>query len=206
MRVFSFAPGYELWLASGSPRRKALIDQLGLPYQIIVPVNAEPEQLAGESPDKYVLRAAAAKAAWAQAQIAAGQAVIIAADTVVAANGCILGKPRTPAMASQMLMTLNASWHNVYTGIAIARAGLAPVLLCEKTAVHFANWPPAVLDAYLQTGDSLDKAGAYGIQGDGAFLADELRGSWSNVVGLPLCPLIQSLLALGLIFPSSSLA
>lgn len=190
----------ELWLASASPRRRALLEQLGLSPRILAPRNAEPEPLPGEPPQDYVLRAASAKSQWALEQ--AHGCAIIAADTIVCANGAILGKPKDLAHAVAMLKALNGRWHHVYTGVIVTAPALQQASFHAKTAVRFANWPENVLRAYAGSGESLDKAGAYGIQDKGAFLADAMAGSWSNVVGLPLAPLIKILLDWDIIAPA----
>lgn len=199
MALFHVQPDFELWLASGSPRRKALLASLGLAPQIIIPDNAEPAPSADEEAESYARRAAAAKADWATARISSPKAIVIAADTIVCANGAILGKPVDYAQAVAMLTALNGKWHAVFTAVDIRIGPGRKLSFCEKTEVRFADWPLAALESYAQSGEPLDKAGAYSIQDQGAFLTDAVHGSWTNVAGLPLAKVAQCLLAEGVI-------
>lgn len=190
-----------LILASGSPRRRKFLSDLGLAFNV-ASADLDETVRPGELPGELVCRLAQEKAA----VVAVDQpgAWVIGADTVVVLGGEILGKPADPAAALAMLARLNGRTHQVWTGVAVVnpQAGVRRAFaVC--TEVSFAESAPAVLAAYVATGEPLDKAGAYGIQGQGVFLVDAIRGSYSNVVGLPLPELLGQLLELGLIGPAA---
>lgn len=201
--VFNLAFGQKICLASSSPRRKTLLGELGIPFTVAISDCEESAPAPGEDPSAYVARIAASKAASVCKQ-QVGR-TIIAADTIVYAAGEILGKPKDLEHALDMLRKLNANCHEVFTGVAIiptesGNTGLAPGLnFVEVSKVFFDSWPDAVLKAYAGTGEGLDKAGAYAVQGQGAFLISKIIGSWSNVVGLPVSGLIQKLLQHGIL-------
>ena len=154
----------------------------------------EARPLPGEAPDAYALRAARSKAENVRTRIAAG-----AADTIVVLDGDILGKPASGADALAMLERLAGRVHTVITACCLWPAeDRAPCAwFADAAHVRFAPWPRGLLGAYTATGDPLDKAGAYGIQGRGAFLADRIEGSWSTVVGLPVSRVVRALLDCG---------
>lgn len=187
----------ELILASASPRRRAFLAGLGLAFTCR-PAEIAEIQEPGEGAAAFVARLAREKAM----AIAGGApgAWVLGADTVVVLEGRILGKPADAAEAVAMLTALSGRWHQVWTGFAIccqARAVL--VERAVSTEVGFAGLAPELIAAYVATGEPLDKAGAYGIQGLGGCLVEELRGSYSNVVGLPLAEVIEELLELGVL-------
>ena len=122
--------------------------------------------------------------------------VVIAADTVVALEGRILGKPENPAQALDFLRLLSGKTHEVITGCALESKGLCE-RFASRTWVSMWKCPDELLAAYAWGGEPMDKAGAYAIQGEGALLVDSIRGSWSNVVGLPMAEIIQALLRMG---------
>ena len=215
-----------MYLASASPRRIAFLLGLGLEVSVSTPpANSEPEPFPGEDPASYTLRAAQAKADAVQPLIAAdlfsgatapdatkGLPVIIAADTVVVLENRILGKPEDPAKAMAMISSLAGKTHSVITGCIItplscpARSGdrvhgLAPRAFAVQSRVTMWDCPPGILLAYANSGEPLDKAGAYAVQGAGAFLVQSVHGSWSNVVGLPLAELLQALLEMRVVAP-----
>jgi len=167
-----------LVLASGSPRRRELLAQLGLTFTIVSPdVDETPHP--GERPIHLVRRLARAKAA------AVGGAVVLAADTTVELDGDNLGKPADVDDARRMLRRLSGRAHRVHTGIAV-RVGSDVAAEVVTTIVTFVALQPPVIDWYVGTGEPLDKAGAYAIQGAGGVFVEHVRGSVSNVVGLPL--------------------
>lgn len=169
-------------LASGSPRRKQLLEMLHIPFRVIPP-DVDEHVLPGESPDAYVTRLSRAKAA-AVASRAPGD-VILAADTTVVLDGKIFEKPQSPADAVRMLLELQARTHEVLTAVAVARDGeLAQAL--DVSRVTFRPVDRATLEAYVATGEPLDKAGAYAIQGLGAPLIERVEGDFFGVMGLPL--------------------
>ena len=157
----------------------------------------------------YACRAALAKAQGVDGLLRPEQRnlnlppLVIAADTIVVLSGRILGKPRDSDDAFAMLSALSGKQHEVITGCALLVSGQSgPVTFAVSSDVVMWDCPPELLRAYANSGEPLDKAGAYAVQGAGAFLIKSLKGSWSNVVGLPLAELIQKLLEDGSISPS----
>lgn len=185
-----------LVLASGSPRRREMLEGLGVELTVR-PVDIDETPLAGEAAEPYVLRLARSKASAGVATVDAERApetVVLAADTIVVLDGALLGKPQDPADARRMLESLSGREHEVLTGVAVVAAGGTPQAEVERTRVCFAQLSAAEIDWYVDSGEPLDKAGAYGIQGLGALFVERLDGNYSNVVGLPL-PLTYRLLA-----------
>ena len=181
-------------LASGSPRRKQLLEMLGLEFQVI-PAKGEEVIPHGAGPDEAVQALSAQKAASVAAERPA-EDVIIAADTIVWYNGAILGKPRDEQEAARMLSSLSGNTHTVYTGVTV-RKGDTVVTGAEETQVRFRKLSGREIDAYIATGEPMDKAGSYGIQGYGAMFVSHLEGDYFSVMGLPLCPLCRMLRAFG---------
>ena len=208
--LFVPAPGLHVVLASASPRRRELLASWGLPFTVLTaPDEEEPRPAAGEDAAGYALRAAQSKGARVRALLPpreAASSLIVAADTVVCLEGRILGKPRDNAEALAMLEQLAGRTHTVTSAVALRLPESWPApheeYLTDTARVTFAAWPRAVLAAYARTGEPDDKAGAYAVQGSGAFLAERLDGAWSTVVGLPLTPLAALLLRRGLILPA----
>jgi len=152
------------------------------------PAAVAEEQVQGEAPGAYVLRLAVAKAAavWSALERSGEEArPVLAADTAVVLDGQVLGKPADAAEAESMLGALSGRAHRVLTAVALKTSADADTLLCESE-VRFRATTPAERRAYCATGEPLDKAGGYGIQGHAAVFVEHLRGSYSNVVGLPL--------------------
>ncbi|HIJ77740.1 MAG: Maf family protein [Desulfobulbaceae bacterium] len=190
-----------LILASGSPRRHDFLTNLGLDFTVRVADIAE-NCLPGEKPKAFVERMALEKAR-AVAALVAG-AWVLAADTVVAVDEQILGKPEDEAAARRMLMLLAGRWHQVWTGFCLCcKDSGEQVIRSVCTEVCFIPLSPNLCAAYVATGEPLDKAGSYGIQGRGGFLVKEIRGSYTNVVGLPLAEVLEELLRLGIIAPNA---
>lgn len=190
----STPPPHRLVLGSASPRRAALLTQLGLRFEQIVSPEPEPEP-ADHAPADYVGHAAAAKAA-AVGRLTgmADDTVIIGADTVVVLGQDILGKPRDRQDAAAMLARLAGRTHAVYTGVCLRRGAGLQLVGVEVTRVHMRPLPPRDIDWYVASGEPLDKAGAYGIQGLGARFIERIEGCYYNVVGLPLarlCALLE---------------
>ena len=168
-------------LASGSPRRRELLTQLGVVFTTASPdVDETPHP--GEGPVGYVHRLAIAKAF--AVDVPPG-ALVVAADTTVDLGGEILGKPEDADDARTMLGRLSARTHRVHTGVALRR-GEELISEVITTLVTFTPLTPALIDWYVSTGEPLDKAGAYAVQGAGGVLVQRVHGSVSNVVGLPL--------------------
>jgi len=169
-------------LASGSPRRKQLLEMLRIPFRVIPP-DVDERVLPGEKPAEYVTRLSRAKAHAVVAR-APGE-VVLAADTTVVLGGKIFEKPISPMNAVEMLQQLQGKTHEVLTAVAVAENGrLAQAL--DVSRVTFRPADRATLEAYVATGEPLDKAGAYAIQGLGAPLIERVEGDFFGVMGLPL--------------------
>ena len=165
-------------LASGSPRRHQLLSQLGLQFVVRAP-DVDETLLPDEPADRYVRRVAELKAATVADQ------VVLAADTTVVLNGSVMGKPANPAEAEQMLARLSGQTHIVFSGVSSnGPAGLLTEVV--RTDVTMAELSARQIAWYVATGEPLDKAGAYGMQGIGMALVAGIVGSVSNVIGLPL--------------------
>jgi septum formation protein len=175
-----------LYLASGSPRRRELLTQIGVPFTThIVPIDESP--LADEAPGVYVERLARAKASAALATLEqAADAVVLGADTAVVLDGRILGKPADRDEALRTLTALSAREHQVLTAVALASSARV-VARVVVSRVSFRPLSDAEIAAYWASGEPRDKAGSYGIQGLAAVFVRQLQGSYSAVVGLPLC-------------------
>ncbi|PIE23984.1 MAG: septum formation protein Maf [Neptuniibacter caesariensis] len=173
----------ELILASASPRRRELLSQIGVAHRVY-PVDICEDVIAGETAAQYVERLALEKAEKCAELTGAGCA-ILGSDTTVVAHGRILGKPADKEDAVQTLLSLSGKVHEVITGVALVTAeqSLTSVV---KTEVRFRALSRAECERYWETGEPRDKAGSYGIQGLGAIFVDEIKGSYSSVVGLPL--------------------
>lgn len=186
--------GFHIVLASGSPRRKELLQQIGIEPEIRPSLLEEVTQ--EKRPDKVVMDLSRQKAEDI-ASGCSGETVIIGADTVVAVGGEILGKPGTPMRAYEMLEKIQGNTHQVYTGVTVLicedgqrRHG---VTFSEKTDVAVYPMTPEEMRAYAVSGEPLDKAGAYGIQGQFAAFIRGIQGDYANVVGLPLGRLYQEI-------------
>lgn len=172
-----------LCLASRSPRRAALLDQIGVAYDQL-DVAVDESRLAAEAPADYVRRVALLKAA--TARTGGDQRLILAADTCVSVSGDIFGKPRDFTDAKRMLQCLSGRWHTVHTAVVLSGPQARPVTAEVSTRVEFVVLDEALIAAYWASGEPADKAGAYGIQGLGGALVRSIEGSYSAVVGLPL--------------------
>jgi len=189
----------KLILASASPRRKSLLQELGLDFKIIE-AQVEEKPVAGESPQDFVMRAACDKAGDVARENVASW--ILGADTVVVHGGRILGKPGDAEEALSVLQTLAGQKHLVHTGFCLMN-GKDDVLISRvvTTEAWFYPFSRDIAAAYVATGEPLDKAGAYGIQGSGGFLVERINGSYSNVVGLPLAEVVEELLRYKVVTP-----
>lgn len=173
-----------LVLASASPRRAELLRQMGLAFAAR-PVDIDETPRPGEQPEDYVCRLAREKALAGLAVANGEQVRVIGSDTTVVVAGRILAKPADTEEAKAMLSRLSGRSHRVLTAVAVAFAGDCRVELVE-TRVHFRRLEAAEIDAYIDTGEPMDKAGGYGIQGRGGIFVSRIEGSYSAVVGLPL--------------------
>ena len=181
-------------LASGSPRRQELLRRIGLrEFEISVPDVEEwyPPELAPEDIVAYISREKS------QAVQAAADAIVITADTMVFLDGARLGKPRDEAHALEMLTALQGRRHTVCTGVTV-RQGNRSLTESESTAVIFRPATETELRSYIATGEPMDKAGAYGVQGKGALLVERLEGDFFNVMGLPVLRLSRMLAQFGI--------
>lgn len=189
-----------LVLGSASPRRREILSNLRIAIRVL-PADIEESVRPGERALPYIERIAAEKLA-AVAQRARGEtsAGLLVADTTVVIDGEIIGKPSDVADAERLLGKLCGREHTVYTRYAIAASDGTPLLArTVESAVWLRAATAAEISGYARTGEGLDKAGAYAIQGIGAFLVERISGSYTNVVGLPACEVVQDLTALGLL-------
>lgn len=185
-----------IYLASRSPRRRELLTQIGVRFDLLLFRSGSREDqevsedlLPGESADDYVQRVARAKAAFGAGLLTRRPLVahpVLAADTTLDVDGEIIGKPRDEAEAAGILGRLSGRSHRVLTAIAMARGDRLEHRL-SVSEVRFRTISTAEIRRYVQSGEPMDKAGAYGIQGRAAIFVEEIRGSHSGVVGLPLC-------------------
>ena len=193
-----------IYLASQSPRRRQLLEQLGVPHELLLPGPDEDAEgleaaLPGEAPTAYVERVTALKLDAAVARRAARQlpeAPILCSDTTVALGRTIYGKPDDAQHAARMLAELAGHEHRVLTAVAL-QAGAKRVSALSVSRVTFAPMTAAQIDAYVATGEPLGKAGAYGIQGRAAAYVEHLSGSYSGIMGLPMYETAQLLRAAG---------
>lgn len=196
---------HRLYLASKSPRRLELLRQIGLEPVVLAlrqtppRVDVDETPLAGESPRDYVVRVAGLKAvAGLRAMTARHLPVlpILAADTTVTLDGAILGKPADARAAAEMLRSYSGRHHTVLTAVAVAHAGQVRGALSESE-VRFRHLSETEIAAYVASREPYDKAGGYGIQGRAAMFISHLAGSYSGVMGLPLCETAELLKAVG---------
>ncbi len=169
-----------LILASASPRRAELLAAAGVEFTVRAADIDETIQ-SHESPHDYVLRLSREKAC----AVAEGNELVLAADTTVVINGQIAGKPVDAEDARRMLHSLSGQWHEVLTAVSLLRAG-SVLSDIASTRVKFAELSDAEIDWYVSTGEPMDKAGAYAIQGHASLFVERIEGSYSNVVGLPV--------------------
>ena len=182
-------------LASGSPRRRELLTRMGIAdFDVRVPETEEtyPSNLSPRETVEYISR----EKARAAASLCRPDEIVITADTMVFLDGARLGKPRDEAHALEMLTALQGRRHTVCTGVTVCRGDYRDTQ-SEETEVFFRPATEQELRAYIRTGEPMDKAGAYGIQGRGALLVEKIRGDFFNVMGLPVLRLSRMLLPLG---------
>ena len=170
-----------LVLASASPRRRELLSMTGIPFVIDAP---EVDESCDLSPREAVMELSRRKAL-AGAALHPGK-IILAADTLVAVDNAALGKPQNEEDAFRMLRMLSGRWHQVYTGVSVVDAQGHIHTAADGTDVHFCDMSDEDIRRYIATGEPMDKAGAYGVQGAAGLWIDQLKGSHTNVIGLPL--------------------
>lgn len=188
-------------LASGSPRRRELLEQIGILFEVMTS-NAD-EVTTAEEPEEIVkeLSNLKAQAVFDECIKKDGEyrnAVVIGADTIVYHEGQVLGKPKTKEEAKKMIRSLSGKEHCVYTGVTILGCG-QPVSFAEKTVVSVYDISDEEIEAYVSTGEPMDKAGAYGIQGRFAAYVSGIKGDYNNVVGLPAARVYQELRKAGVL-------
>ena len=182
-------------LASQSPRRKELLERMGIQDFETISPNVDESAFHGLPPEELVRRLSAEKAAAVAGKVGE-DAIVIAADTVVALDGAVLGKPADELDAFKMLSALSGVRHQVYTGVTVCRGGEKQTAH-EVTDVTFRELSEEEIEHYIATGEPMDKAGAYGIQGYGALLIQGISGDYYNVMGLPVCRLSGMLARFG---------
>jgi septum formation protein len=185
----------QLHLASTSPRRRDILQTLGVEFTVVT-VDTDETPIDGESPEDLVLRLATAKAE-AAADAATDAGIVLAADTVVVLGDRVLGKPGNCDDAVEMLLALSGQTHSVLTGVALRTADGTRVVL-SATDVRFREIDQDEATAYWQSGEPCDKAGAYGIQGLGGMFVEAIDGSYSGVMGLPVFETVELLRSAGI--------
>ncbi len=170
-------------LASASPRRAEILRAVGWPFEALA-ADIDETMAAGESAESAVERLALGKALAALER--RRSPLVLGADTTVVVDSSILGKPNDDAEASRMLRLLSGRWHDVVTGVALVSDGGRRVVAHERTRVRFAPLSDAEIEWYVASGEPMDKAGAYAVQGRAALFIEEIRGDYWNVVGLPV--------------------
>ena len=198
-----------IYLASNSPRRRELLRQIGVAFDALLfrsgsrsDDDVDETPLAGESARDYVQRIALAKAAGGAQRVRwrhLPQRAVLAADTTLELDGAIIGKPDSAAHAREILHTLSGRSHDVLTAVALTDGERTEHRLNVST-VRFRHLAPGDIQRYLATGEAMDKAGAYGIQGHAAVFIEDIRGSYSGIMGLPLFETAQLLTRFGLTF------
>ncbi|MEZ4601497.1 MAG: Maf family nucleotide pyrophosphatase [Syntrophotaleaceae bacterium] len=187
----------QIILASASPRRRELLASLGLRFAVI-PSEVSEEILPGETPRRHVLRLSEDKAREVALRPAVPGRWFIGSDTIVLRDEVILGKPADASMAEEMLLSLSGRTHEVLSGYAVFdRKEDRIVSGAVTTRVRFKELTASEIAGYIATGEPFGKAGAYAIQGIGAFMVPAIEGSYTNVVGLPLCEVVEVLEGLG---------
>lgn len=197
-----------LILGSSSPRRRQLLEALQLKFGVVKPLTEERPR-PGEDALTYALRNAAEKAEWTAAQFRLGkldtqlvdgheQAIILSADTIVVLDGAIIEKPLDTHDARQILARLSGRTHTVISGVTLLqverkRTETISEQFAVETKVWFRQLTPSDIAAYVATGEPMDKAGAYAMQGQGSFLVTRIEGSYSNVIGLPVAEVVEKL-------------
>jgi len=180
-----------LILASASPRRRELLRSVGLKFKTI-PAHVDEDYIEGESPRKHVKRLSHAKAFAIAKKYP--NAWVLGADTIVVINGLILGKPKNKTQAKEMLKKLSGREHKVFTGFAVMQvASKVSHSDVVQSTVKFKKISAVELDWYIACDEPYDKAGGYALQGKGAYFIKSIRGSYTNVIGLPLCEVLETL-------------
>jgi septum formation protein len=172
-----------LLLASASPRRREILENLGFEFEIL-PSNVDESEVPWNDPVKSAKLLAEIKAV--DAQMTRPRKTIIAADTIVLCDGQVMGKPGSPEEAKEMLVALSGRMHEVVTGLALIATPNIRIIEAESTRVFFRELRPEEISRYIETGEPFDKAGAYAIQGYASAFIEKIEGCYFNVVGLPV--------------------
>jgi septum formation protein len=195
--MFQVKDGASIILASESPRREDILRTLGISFSIIPP-NIEEQRKKDESPKDFVSRVSYEKAY--KVGTLFPENWVIGADTVVVLKNKILGKPKGNIDAFNMLAALRGKWHKVLTGYCVLNTSKNVVYRdVTETKVLVRDLTDEEIMRYIKTSEPLDKAGSYAIQGKGGYMVKEIRGSYANVVGLPICEVAEALLSLGVV-------
>ena len=181
----------QIYLASSSPRRQELLTQMGVCFSILKQ-NVQEIRTADETPEDFVLRLAKEKAVAGYQQNVSAQLPVLGADTIVVTDEQVLGKPADKQHALAMLLSLSGRTHRVMTAVALKNTERLETVL-NISQVTFATLTPSLCENYWNTGEPVDKAGAYAIQGKGAVFIEKLQGSYSGVMGLPIYETAQLL-------------
>ncbi len=190
-------------LASSSPRRLALLSQLGLTAEALAP-DINESRHSRETPGRFARRMALSKAKAVDARLGGCDAVLVAADTVIALDDDIFGKPADADDAIRMLSSLSGREHSVFTAVAVGRIGGSFACKLAETRVWLRATTRAEREAYWQTGEPAGKAGGYAIQGIGAAFVERIEGNYPTVVGLPLFEMLTLLAAHGVVVPGAA--
>ena len=189
----------QIVLASGSPRRKVMLENLGIDF-VVIPSNAVEEELPGETPKEHVVRLSIDKAKEVAEREEVNGRWFIGSDTIVLQDDKILGKPANETEAAAMLKSLSGNNHQVLSGYAIIdREEMEVVADVVSTDVRFRELTDSEIAGYIASGEPMDKAGAYAIQGMGGVFVESIDGSYNNVVGMPLCQVVEVLKRMGAI-------
>ncbi|HNS13985.1 MAG TPA: Maf family protein [Syntrophorhabdaceae bacterium] len=195
--MFHIQEGDSIILASESARRVDILRTLGVSFAI-VPPDVDESRKKDEPPKEYVLRVSHEKAHKVGSHFT--DKWIIAADTVVVYKNRILGKPRNEQEAFNMLKTLSGKWHKVITGFCVLNLSKKIAYRdAVETKVFVRDLQDEEIKRYIKTSEPLDKAGSYAVQGKGGYMVKEIKGSYTNVVGLPICEIAEALLSLGIL-------
>lgn len=187
---------YKVILASASPRRRELLAQIGMDFKVII--SKADENISEPAPEQLVMKLSNIKAmaVYEEHGIEDEATIILGADTVVAFDGKVLGKPKDTQQAKEMLSILSDNTHQVFTGVTILykkQGGLKSETFYDKTTVYTYPISDKEIDEYIMTGEPMDKAGSYGIQGIGAKFIKKIDGDYNNVVGLPVSKIYQKI-------------
>lgn len=187
---------YKVILASASPRRRELLAQIGMDFKVII--SKADENISEPAPEQLVMKLSDIKAmaVYEEHGIEDEATIILGADTVVAFDGKVLGKPKDTQQAKEMLSMLSDNTHQVFTGVTVLykkQGGLKSETFYDKTTVYTYPISDKEIDEYIMTGEPMDKAGSYGIQGIGAKFIKKIDGDYNNVVGLPVSKIYQKI-------------